>query len=70
NGAKTSRTVTTGISSGGQTQITSGLSSGDQVVVAVPTRRATGTSTNGNGGSFRNLGGGGSPGGAPAGATP
>jgi macrolide-specific efflux system membrane fusion protein len=66
NGAKTSRVVTTGISSGGQTQITSGLSSGDQVVVVVPTRRTTGTGTNGNGGSFRPNGGGG----APVGATP
>jgi hypothetical protein len=65
NGAKTNRVVTTGLSSGGQTQITSGLSSGEQIVVVVPTRRTTGTGTNGNG-SFRPSGGAG----APLGATP
>ena len=38
NGKKSQRAVATGISSGGQTQITSGLSRGDLVVVTVPTQ--------------------------------
>ncbi len=45
NGAKSTRAVTTGITSNGEIQITSGLNAGDQVVVTIPTRRATGTGT-------------------------
>jgi macrolide-specific efflux system membrane fusion protein len=45
-GPQVAHTVTTGLSSGGLTQITAGLSSGDKVVVAIATGRAgTGTGT-------------------------
>jgi multidrug efflux pump subunit AcrA (membrane-fusion protein) len=47
-GKQVTRQVTTGLSSGGLTQIVSGLSEGDQVVVTVPsaTGSSKGTSTN------------------------
>jgi multidrug efflux pump subunit AcrA (membrane-fusion protein) len=43
-GKQVHQTVTTGVSSGGTTQITSGLRSGQQVYVQVVTRTGTGTS--------------------------
>ena len=51
NGKQAKRTVTTGLSSGGTTQIKSGLKSGEQVVVQTITRTGgtgtgTGTGTN------------------------
>ena len=59
NGKKTRRVVTTGITSGGQVQITSGLQAGEQVVVAIPTtRRSTsGTGNPPSGGNFTPPGG-------------
>jgi hypothetical protein len=62
-GKKTKRAVTTGVTSGGQVQITSGLKAGEVVVVAIPSA-ATPRGSNGNtgnrpaGGFF---GGGGGP---------
>ena len=53
NGKKTQRAVTTGITSGGLTQITSGLSRGELVVVTIPTQ-----ATNNNAGNRTNGGGG------------
>lgn len=44
NGAKAKQTVTTGIASGGTTQVKSGLTSGQQVYVQTVTRTGTGTS--------------------------
>jgi multidrug efflux pump subunit AcrA (membrane-fusion protein) len=69
NGKKSQRTVTTGITSGGFTQITDGLSRGELVVVTIPTQVANrngGTTGNrtgggggvGGGGGFRGGGGG------------
>ena len=60
-GKKSQRAVTTGITSGGFTQITDGLSRGDLVVVTIPTQvagtsnsstRNSGTRTGGGGGGF------------------
>jgi multidrug efflux pump subunit AcrA (membrane-fusion protein) len=69
NGKKSQRAVTTGITSGGFTQITSGLSRGQLVVVTIPTQATgnnSGSRTNGGGGGglggFRGGGGGGSGG--------
>jgi macrolide-specific efflux system membrane fusion protein len=45
-GKRVRRTVTTGLSSGGQTQVLSGLTEGTQVLVAVPTGTGSG-GTNG-----------------------
>jgi hypothetical protein len=53
--------VTTGISSGGQTQITSGLTRGELVVETIPTQ-ATGTQST-NAGTRTGTGGGGFGGG-------
>jgi multidrug efflux pump subunit AcrA (membrane-fusion protein) len=66
NGKTVKRVVTTGITSGGEVQITSGLTGGEQVVVAVPTAArgtngSTRTGTNGEfpgGGNFTPPGGG------------
>ena len=52
-GSHTTKTVTTGLSSGGETQILSGLSAGDEVLVQTVTIRRTGTS----GGNTRTGGG-------------
>lgn len=49
NGKKSSRPVVTGITAGGQVQVTSGLASGDQVIVSIPVAGRTGGGT-GNGG--------------------
>jgi hypothetical protein len=70
NGNKTQRAVTTGVTSGGFTQITGGLNRGELVVVTVPTQIAnaasnanrtggTGGTGGGGGGGFRGGGGGG-----------
>jgi macrolide-specific efflux system membrane fusion protein len=66
NGKKSQRAVTTGISSGGVTQITGGLTRGDLVVVTIPTQTGGTQNTTGNGanggaggGGFRGGGGGG-----------
>jgi len=76
-GPTVKRVVTTGITSGGQIQITSGLQSGDQVVIALPARRTisgTGSNRTGPNGSGRSTdfpGGGNFPIGGPGGgATP
>ena len=66
NGSQSKRQVTTGITSGGQVEITNGLQAGDQVVVTIPNfRRGTGTGTGGfsGGGNFTGLrgAGGGTP---------
>jgi macrolide-specific efflux system membrane fusion protein len=45
-GKRVRRTITTGLSSGGQTQVLSGLTEGTQVLVAVPTGTGSG-GTNG-----------------------
>jgi hypothetical protein len=63
NGRKSQRAVTTGISSGGQTQITSGLTRGELVVETIPTQTTgtqgsnTGTRTGTGGGGFGGGGG-------------
>ncbi len=64
-GKKVARTVTTGLASGGLTQIKSGLSEGDQVVVEIPqtTGGSSGGSANRNGGGFGGGGFGGGGGG-------
>jgi membrane fusion protein, macrolide-specific efflux system len=64
NGTHSQRAVTTGLVSGGQTQITSGLTRGELVVVAIPTQSGNGATPNnattGNrGGGFGGFGGGG-----------
>jgi macrolide-specific efflux system membrane fusion protein len=70
NGKHSQRAVTTGLVSGGQTQITSGLSRGDLVVVTIPTVSGNGATPNnattgnrgggfGGGGGFVGGGGGG-----------
>jgi macrolide-specific efflux system membrane fusion protein len=71
-GKRVARTVTTGLSSGGETQIKSGLSAGDQVVVDVQTRTGTGNSGSTGGNTVQFPGGGGQfPGGEiPAGKLP
>ena len=59
-GKQVRRTITTGASSGGQTQVLSGLTEGQQVLVAVPTGTGTGTGAGGtNGRTGRQFGGGG-----------
>jgi membrane fusion protein, macrolide-specific efflux system len=61
NGAKTVKTITTGLSSGGSTEVLTGLSDGDTVLVAirVPTGTGTGTGTRGGfGGGTGGFGGG------------
>jgi macrolide-specific efflux system membrane fusion protein len=71
-GKQVSKPVTTGMTSGGQTQITQGLSDGDQVVVPTRNSSTTGgartgtggaTGTNGRGGAGGGFGGGGFGGG-------
>lgn len=49
NGKPSTRTVTTGASSGGEVQITSGLTAGEQVLVSIPTRARAGTGNSGTG---------------------
>jgi macrolide-specific efflux system membrane fusion protein len=61
NGKRSTRTVTTGITSGGMIQITSGLSDGEEVVVSTPTVTGGG---NGTGSGGRLNGASGFPGGA------
>jgi len=63
-GKQVSKQVTTGMTSGGQTQITEGLSDGDQVVVP---SRATGTGTTGTGRGTGGTGGTGGRGGGTGG---
>ena len=75
NGKKSERAVTTGVTSGGFTQITGGLNRGELVVVTIPTQVAnaannagrTGTGTGGGGGGFRGGGGGAGGGGGGGG---
>ena len=62
NGTKSQRAVTTGVTSGGFTQITGGVSRGDLVVVTIPTQianAANNASRNGGFGGGGGLGGGG-----------
>jgi len=65
-GKKTQRAVTTGVTSGGQVQVTSGLKAGEQVVARFPAA-ATSRGANGNTGNPRGgfFGGGGGPGFTP-----
>jgi multidrug efflux pump subunit AcrA (membrane-fusion protein) len=60
NGSKTTRVITTGISSGGMTQVLGGLNVGDQVIVTVPVATAStgNTSRTGIGGATGGFGGG------------
>jgi multidrug efflux pump subunit AcrA (membrane-fusion protein) len=72
NGQKSQQAVTTGITSGGFTQITDGLSRGDLVVVTIPTQVAGnntngGARTGGTGGGGLGGGGGGLRGGGGGG---
>jgi hypothetical protein len=71
-GPTATRTVTTGITAGGETEITSGLQPGEQVVITLPTFGGfgrTGTGTGGGGaGGFGGFGGG--AGGAGTAKTP
>ncbi len=69
NGTKTVTTITTGLSSGGSTQVLTGLADGDTVVVAVraPTGAGTGTRTGTGTGGFGGFGGEGPPTGGGAG---
>jgi uncharacterized membrane protein YgcG len=66
NGTRTARTVSTGLVSGGQVQITDGLTAGEKVVVtSVRVTAPAGTSgTTGTGARTGGLGGGGGFGGA------
>ena len=61
-GPTETRTVTTGITAGGQTEITSGLKAGEQVVLTLPAAfggfNRTGTGGSGGGGGFGGAGGG------------
>jgi hypothetical protein len=60
NGSKqVRRTITTGASSGGQTQVLSGLTEGQQVLVAVPTGTGGAGTGGANGRTGRQFGGGG-----------
>jgi hypothetical protein len=70
NGKKSQRPVTTGITSGGFTQITDGLTRGELVVVTIPTvaTNANRAQTNGGAGGGGLGGGGGFRGGGGAGA--
>jgi hypothetical protein len=56
NGHTSEQTVTTGLITAGQVQITNGLQSGDQVVVTVPTIRRSNTGTNGSGNNTNRTG--------------
>jgi macrolide-specific efflux system membrane fusion protein len=72
NGQKSQKAVTTGITSGGFTQITGGLTRGELVVVTIPTQIANAANGNrtggaGGGGGFGGGGGGGFRGGGGAG---
>jgi membrane fusion protein, macrolide-specific efflux system len=71
NGAKSTRVITTGASSGGMTQVVSGLNVGDQVVVTVPaatgSSSSTGSTTRGGAGGTSGGFGGGFPGGSGGG---
>jgi multidrug efflux pump subunit AcrA (membrane-fusion protein) len=67
NGRKVSQPVTLGISSGGQTQITSGLSAGDRIYVTQVSFRGALPSGSGGSGTFRLGGGGGGFGGGGGG---
>jgi hypothetical protein len=60
NGTKSQRAVTTGVTSGGFTQITGGLSRGDLVVVTIPTQvaNAVNNATRTGGAGGRSGGGG------------
>ncbi len=72
-GKKVARTVTTGVSSGGLTQIKAGLSEGDQVVVEIPQvggGGSSGTRSNRGGGGFTGGGGGFNGGGFNGGGFP
>ena len=81
NGSRTTKPVTTGVTSGGETQIVSGLQAGDQVIVATSAASATAGSarrdSSGSGvlggaselGGGSSLGGGGSGGGASGGGV-
>ena len=59
NGKHSRRAVTTGLTSGGQTQITNGLTRGELVVVSIPTRVAGGATSNNATTGNRGFGGGG-----------
>ena len=69
NGSRVAKTVTTGLASGGLTEIKSGINEGDQVVVDIPTQLTGGsggaqpTGRNGRFGGGGNFPGGGFPGG-------
>ncbi len=68
NGNQVPRAITTGVSSGGETQVTSGLSPGDKVLEHVVTfNRTAGGGNSLFGGSTNGPGGGGGPGGGPSG---
>lgn len=61
NGAKSTKQITTGQTSGAETQVESGLAAGDQVVVTVPVASTARSATTGAGatGGFAGFGGGG-----------
>jgi len=59
NGKRSQHEVTTGLTSGGQTQITNGLTRGELVVVTVPGRVAGGNGNGGTNNGNRGLNGGG-----------
>jgi hypothetical protein len=61
-GKQVSKQVTTGMTSGGQTQIVSGLSDGDQVVIPSRGTGTTGTTRGGTGGTGTTTGRGGAGG--------
>jgi macrolide-specific efflux system membrane fusion protein len=63
NGAKSTQVITTGVASGGMTQVLTGLSPGDQVVVTLPAATAGSTAR----GGAANTGGFGTGGNFPAG---
>ena len=68
NGAKSTRIITTGTSSGGTTQVLSGLNVGDQVVVTIPAATGSAGSTGNTNGGGANGTPGGFGGGFPGGA--
>jgi membrane fusion protein, macrolide-specific efflux system len=73
NGTRTQKEITTGLSSGGSTEVKSGLSAGDTVVVVVRTATGdagTGTNRTGNGQGGFGGGGFGPPGGFVNGGPP
>ena len=60
NGAKSTQVITTGVASGGMTQVLTGLSPGDQVVITLPAATATSGGTGRTGaGNTGGFGGGG-----------